>query len=373
MNLATHLSFEEQSAIVAQFSIVFVQFLNANGQAVKPLPAFAKDPETLLELYRWMVFVRTYDAKAIALQRTGLMSTYPSSLGQEAITIGIGYSLDKKDIFVPYYRDQGAMMMCGVKPAELFTYWGGDERGNNFSDPNLQQHLPICVPIATQLLHAAGIAFAIKIRKQTNAVLATCGDGGTSEGDFYESINFSGMHKLPIVYLINNNQWAISVPRNKQTAAATIAQKAIAAGFEGIQVDGNDIVAVIATIKSALEKAKQGGGPTLIEAITYRLADHTTADDAKRYVNPEDLQKAWQAEPILRLKRYLTHLGLWNEDKEKVLVEECTQEVAKAAQEYLNIKPQSPTAMLDYLYAKLPFAYQDQWDELSVQALPEKH
>lgn len=348
-------------SIVAQFSIEFIQFLNSEGEVTNTLPPFAHDSKTLLELYKRMVFTRVFDAKAVALQRTGLMSTYPSSLGQEAISIAIGHSLGKEDIFVPYYRDQGALMMRGVKGSEIFTYWGGNEQGNNYE---MCHDLPICVPIATQLLHAAGVAYAIKLRKQPHAVLTICGDGGTSEGDFYEAINFAGVCKLPLVFIVNNNQWAISVPRKKQTAVQTIAQKAIAAGFEGIQVDGNDVIALCDTIQKALLKGKQGLGPTLIEAVTYRLADHTTADDAKRYVDQNDLEKAKQLEPVVRLRHYLEKQGLWSDDKEAILLQECTKEVAAQVEEYQNEETQPPSSMLDYLYAKLPAAYRDQREEL---------
>jgi 2-oxoisovalerate dehydrogenase E1 component alpha subunit len=348
-------------SIVAQFSIEFIQFLNGNGEITNTLPLFAHDSKTLLKLYSRMVFTRAFDAKAVALQRTGLMSTYPSSLGQEAISIAIGHSLDKEDIFIPYYRDQGALLMRGVKGSEIFAYWGGDERGNNYA---ASHDLPICVPIATQLLHAAGVAYAIKLRKQSIAALTICGDGGTSEGDFYEAINFAGVCTLPLVFVVNSNQWAISVPRKKQTAAQTIAQKAIAAGFEGIQVDGNDVIALCDTIQKALLKAKQGLGPTLIEAVTYRLADHTTADDAKRYVDLDELEKAKQFEPIIRLRRYLEEQGLWSDHKEATLLQECTQEIAAQVEEYQNMETQQPSSMLSYLYAKLPAAYQDQWEEL---------
>lgn len=349
--------------IVAQFSIDYNQFIDTQGKVTQPLPEFAKNPQTLLILYRWMVFTRTFDAKAVALQRTGKMGTFPSSLGQEAVSIGIGHAMQPEDVFVPYYRDQGTAFLRGVKASEIFAYWGGDERGSDYSIGN--EDLPISVPIATQLLHAAGVAYAMHLRRQQRAVLTTVGDGGTSEGDFYEAINFAGDFNLPVVFVVNNNQWAISVPRHRQTHAVTIAQKAIAAGFEGKQVDGNDVIAVRDATAHALEKARQGGGPTLIEAITYRLCDHTTADDARRYVDKAELEQAWQEEPIGRLRRYLESQQLWNEEQDKKLQEECTQEIAEAVKIYEQMPPQSPTSMLDYLYEQLPSAYQAQWDELN--------
>ncbi len=352
---------------VAQFSIEYLQILNSEGKLTQPLPAFAQDPHTLIELYQHMVFTRLFDAKAVTLQRTGKMGTFPSSLGQEAIGAGIGHAMRPDDVFVPYYRDQGAMMKRGVSPAKIFAYWGGDERGSDFT-PNID--FPISVPIATQLLHACGAAYAIHLRKQSRAVLTTCGDGGTSEGDFYEAINFAGVFKIPLVFVVNNNQWAISVPRDHQTRAATIAQKAIAGGFEGIQVDGNDVIALSNIISTALEKARAGGGPTLIEAITYRLADHTTADDAKRYVKKADLDDAWRREPISRLRTYLESQNLWTEADEIKLQQTCSEKIRLAVEEYLNMPPQPTTAIIDYLYATLPTAYQEQREELSTQAIP---
>ncbi|HVV69428.1 MAG TPA: pyruvate dehydrogenase (acetyl-transferring) E1 component subunit alpha [Gammaproteobacteria bacterium] len=355
---------------VAQFSIEYIQFLNAEGKLTQPLPPFAQDPQVLLDMYRHMVFTRIFDAKAVTLQRTGKMGTFPSSLGQEAIAAGIAQVMHQEDLLVPYYRDQGIMMARGVKPAKIFAYWGGDERGSDFEPAH---DFPISVPIATQLLHACGAAYAISLRKQPRAVLTTCGDGGTSEGDFYEAINFAGVFKVPLVFVVNNNQWAISVPRNHQTGAVTIAQKAIAGGFEGIQVDGNDPLAVGDVVGKALDKARKGLGPTLVEAITYRLCDHTTADDAKRYVNKADLDNAWQCEPIARLRRYLESQQLWTENDEEKLQQQCAEEIALAVNEYLNLPPQPATAMLDYLYATLPEAYREQREELSTQAVPVGH
>jgi 2-oxoisovalerate dehydrogenase E1 component subunit alpha len=360
--LQTH-EMEYNMKTIAEFSIKYLEFLDANGQITQELPAFAKDPQTLHSLYRWMVLTRLGDAKAVAMQRTGKMGTYASSLGQEAVSVGMGHALKAEDVFVPYYRDQGAFLMRGIKFSSIYAYWGGDERGNSESFP--PEDFPICVPIGTQYLHAAGVAYAIKFRKQPRAVLTICGDGGTSEGDFYEGLNFAGAFQLPIVFVINNNQWAISEPRIKQTHTQTLAQKAIAAGFEGLQIDGNDVIAVSQSVSDALDKARQGSGPTLIEAVTYRLCDHTTADDAKRYIKKEDLENAWKLEPISRLKKYLESQDLWSSAQEEQLQAECTQEIAAAAEEYLNMPAQPNTAIIDYLYEKLPIAYIQQRKEIA--------
>src|SRR3990167_3052929 len=221
---------------VAQFTISFTQYLNAEGQVVHPLPAFAKDKKILLHLYKTMVLLRSFDAKAIALQRTGKLGTYASTLGQEAIGVALGHVMHQDDVLAPCYREYGAQIQRGVKFSEILLYWGGDERGNCFA--NNKQDLPIYVPIGTQLLNAAGVAYAFQYRDQPRVAVGVCGDGATSQGDFYEALNFSGVCNLPIVFLINNNQWAISVALDKQTKCKTLAQKAIAAGIPGEQVDG---------------------------------------------------------------------------------------------------------------------------------------
>lgn len=353
-----------KTTTVATFTVQYLQFLDANSHPTQPFPDFAT-PDYLLFLYRQMSLVRAIDNKAINLQRTGKMGTYPAARGQEAVGVGMGGAIQKTDVFVPYYRDQATFLMRGTPPAEFFSYWGGDERGCDYSNPDAKEDFPNCVPIACQLLHAAGVAFALKYRKQQRAVLTICGDGGTSKGDFYEALNIAGAWKLPMVFVINNNQWAISVARSVQTACQTLAQKAIAGGFEGLQVDGNDVIAVRYAVDHALQKARDGGGPTLIEAITYRLADHTTADDAKRYVPPDAIKTAWEAEPIARLGYYLESEGLWSKEKEAELQKELADVVEKAVQDYVNVSPQKPTAMFDYLYAKLPSALQSQYDEVA--------
>lgn len=342
---------------VATFSIDYLQILNEQGELQGKLPEFAS-PQVLIDLYKMMVQLRAYDTKAIALQRTGKMGTYASTLGQEAISTAIGHAMRPEDVLVPFYRDYGAQLQRGVKMSEIYNYWGGDERGSCFQ--NNKEDLPISVPIASQCLHAAGVATAFKIRNQPRVAVVSCGDGGTSEGDFYEAMNVSGVWDLPVVFIVNNNQWAISVPLSKQTKAQTIAQKAIAAGFEGVQVDGNDVIAVHDAMNRALDKARKGGGPTLIEALSYRLCDHTTADDAGRYRSKEELESAWRKEPIERLQKYLFSTGAWDEQKEKELQAECSQRVDVAVQEYAEQGVQSIDTIFDYHYAHWPEALIEQ-------------
>lgn len=351
-----------QSSTVAHFSIKKLQFLNEQAQATQALPGFAEDPSALIELYKGMVLTRCFDTKAVNLQRTGKLGTFPSSLGQEAIMVGTGKALQANDVFCPYYRDQGTLIQRGIALSKILSYWGGDERGSDFNAS--REDLPVCVPIATQLLHAAGVAYAIKLRRQPRAVATMIGDGGTSKGDFFEALNVSGVWHLPLVIIINNNQWAISAPNHVQTVTETLAQKAIAAGIEGIQVDGNDVIAVQAAVSDALIKARTGGGATLIEALSYRLCDHTTADDATRYGDKAALEKAWEIEPIARLRTYLHAQNLWDKEKEFALQKECTATVEAAVAEYLATPPQALTSMLDYLYEELPDALQEQRDIL---------
>lgn len=338
--------------IVAHFDIEYIQYLDADSQLIPDAPAIAQNQEELLKLYRLMVLLRVFDTKAIALQRTGKMGTYASTLGQEAVGVALGSIMDPDDVLCPDYRSYGTQIQRGVALSEILCYWGGNEQGSFFAN-NLKD-FPISVPIGTQCLHAAGVAAAIKYRHQNRVAVSICGDGGTSEGDFYEAINIAGAWKLPVVFVVNNNQWAISLPRSAQTATQTLAQKAIAGGFEGIQVDGNDIIALHETFRRAINKARNGEGPTLVEAVTYRLCDHTTADDANRYRSVEELKEAWQKEPIKRLRNYLVQQGYWGPEQEEHLVKECQQSVENIVADYLNLKPAPVTDMFDYHYATLP-------------------
>jgi 2-oxoisovalerate dehydrogenase E1 component alpha subunit len=319
---------------------------------VAPPPGFAQDGSDLLPLYRAMVLTRTFDEKAVALQRTGRLGTYPSSLGQEAVTVGVGSAMRPDDVLLPSFREQGAQLWRGVGMAELLLYWGGDERGSDFAGP--REDFPICIPVASHAPHAAGVALAFKLRGEARAAVCVMGDGGTSKGDFYEALNLAGVWRLPVVFVINNNQWAISVPRTAQTAAETLAQKGIAAGVEGIQVDGNDVIAVRDTVEQALTKARSGGGSTLIEALTYRLGDHTTADDASRYRDDTAVAEHWKDEPIGRLRRHLTQLGAWTRDDEERLFADCRVRVEQAVADYLAMPPEGPAAMFDHVYGALP-------------------
>ena len=338
--------------VVAHFEVTHTRFLDPHGAETQPLPAFARDPRALIPLYRNMVLTRSYDARAVALQRTGQLGTVASSLGQEAVGTGIAAAMRPEDVLVPSYREAGAQLLRGVRMVELLRYWAGDEAGSDFRGP--REDFPICVPIATQVCHAVGVAAAFHLRGQARAVVCAFGDGASSKGDFYEAINLAGVWRLPVVFVCADNQYAISVPRSRQSGAETLAQKAIAAGFEGLQVDGNDVIAVRHAAEQALERARGGGGPTLIEAVTYRLTDHTTADDAKRYRSEQEVSEHWACEPLSRLRAWLVAKGVWGKEDEEALILECSQEVQAAADEYLALPPPPPEAMFDRLYATLP-------------------
>lgn len=335
-----------------QVQVPFNRFLDRDGTAVGELPAFARDRATLIALYRAMVLTRSFDAKAIALQRTGRLGTYASSLGQEAVAVGVGSAMRPDDVLLPSFREHGAQLWRGVSLVEILLYWGGDERGSAFAGP--RQDFPICVPVGSQVPHAAGVALAFKLRRELRAAVCVFGDGATSKGDFYEALNLAGVWRLPAVFVVNNNAWAISVPRAAQTAAATLAQKAVAAGMPGEQVDGNDVIAVCDAVERALTRARAGDGPTLIEALTYRLSDHTTADDASRYRDDAEVSTHWREEPIARLRAYLANVAGWDKAAEESLLAECAAAVENAANDYLSLPPQPPTAMFDHLYARLP-------------------
>lgn len=344
---------------VASFNIDYLQYLTPDGELTQGRePAIASNFEHLKSIYELMTLVRTFDAKAVALQRTGKLGTYASSLGHEAVHAAIGTAMEESDVFAPMYREYAAQIQRGVKMSEILLYWGGDERGSNFSGP--KHDFPLCVPIATQCMHAAGAALSFKLRKQQRAAVTVVGDGGSSKGDFLEAINAASAFELPMVLMIVNNQWAISVPRKKQSSGRTLAQKGIAGGLPCIQVDGNDYLACYTAIKSALKRAKDGKGASVIEAVTYRLSDHTTADDASRYRPNEEVESARQYEPLIRMKAYLMNRGQWNEQLEQQLQERCKQQVDQAVEEYLTIAAPQVSDMFDYMYAELPHDLEQQ-------------
>lgn len=349
-----------------------IRFLDPEGRIAQPLPPFARDTRVLVSLYRLMAQIRAFDHKAIALQRTGQIGTYASCLGQEAVGAGIGTVMRREDVLLPTYRQYAAQIRRGVTMAELLAYWGGDERGMAFFQGGAPAHdFPMCVPIASHVPHAVGVACAFRLRREPRVAVCVMGDGATSKGDFYEAINAAGLWQLPAVFIVENNGWAISVPVSRQTRAETLAQKAIAAGIPGLQVDGNDVIAVCHVTGEAIERARGGGGPTLIEALTYRLGDHTTADDSSRYRDAAEVEAWRRNDPIARLRGYLCANGQWTDEAQNALDVECAAAVEHAAQTYLDMPPQPPQSMFEHLHAKPVAAYAEQAAELAARGQPD--
>ena len=350
--------------LAASLEIPYFQFLDPDGQLSADAPADLADPSFLLSYFRKMVACRAFDTKAIALQRTGKLGTYASSLGHEATHVGMGAFLQDEDCFAPSYREHGTLFERGVQAREILLYWGGDERGSDFA--HAPHDFPMCVPISTQMLHAAGVALSYKLRGMPQVAMSSCGDGGSSKTDFYAAVNSAGAYKLPLVLCIVNNGWAISVPRSAQTGAGTLAQKGLAGGLYSAQVDGNDLIAVLYACREAIDRARRGEGATLLEFMTYRLHDHTTADDARRYRAAEEVEAAWKVEPFIRLRKYLTANGLWSDEQEQELIAQTNEWVAAEIDAYLQTPMPPVSAMFDYLYGDMPSEVLEQ-RELAMQ------
>lgn len=318
------------------------------GEGGKPVLS----DEEVRELYEYMCKCRALDEIAFKLQRSGRMGTYPQNKGQEAAAIGAGYAAKRGvDWLVPCYRENAALWMHGLPMHYIFLHWMGDERGNQIPEGVFQN--PLCIPIGTQMLHATGIAWAFKMRKEPRVAITFFGDGATSEGDFHEAMNFASAFQVPCVFFCQNNQWAISVPREQQMNSETVAQKAIAYGMPTTQVDGNDLFAVYKASKEAIERARAGGGPSFIEAVTYRLGDHTTADDARRYRDPAEVEAWMGKDPMIRLKKYLVAKGIWNDEKQRELDQAAKDNAQKVVDEAFNIAKPAVADMFDYTYATI--------------------
>jgi len=346
------------TTISARFDIPYTRFLDPDGKASGALPDFASDREAVLGMYRAMLLTRTFDSRAVALQRTGRLGTYASSLGQEAIPVGIASAMLPEDVLLPSFREHGAQLMRGVTLLELLQYWGGDERGSCFGAQ--PRDFPACITVGGHATHAVGAAQALRYRGEHAAVVCVFGDGASSKGDVYEALNIAGAWRSPVVFVINNNQWAISVPREAQSAARTLAQKAIAAGIGGEQVDGNDVFAVRHALSVALQRARDGGGAHLVEAISYRLGDHTTADDASRYRDDAEVSPHWKEDPLTRLRAWIEHNWNWSRDQEQQLQHECSRLVEEATQSWLALAPAPASSIFEHLYARLPAALEPQ-------------
>jgi pyruvate dehydrogenase E1 component alpha subunit len=323
----------------------------------------ALDAEAVRGLYRDMVLMRTFDDKALKLQRQGRMGTWPPIKGQEAVQAGVALAMRENDWLIPAFREHGIMALRGVPLHLIYAYWAGDERGSCF--PDGVRCFPVAVPVGSQWQHGAGVGLSLKLRGEDAVAVTLGGDGSTSEGDFHEALNCAGVLGVQTVFVIQNNQWAISVPLHQQTASETLAQKAHAYGIPGIQVDGNDVFAVFAAATEAIERARRGDGPSLVEAVTYRLGDHTTADDASRYRKDDEL-KEWEGrDPILRLRRYMERLKQWDDDQEAVLLEEALAWVDSQVKALEEMAPQPPEEIFGSMYAEMPPHLTEQMSQLA--------
>lgn len=332
---------------IAEFSMERLEILSPDGKADEGLMPELKEKD-ILELYRAMVLTRLFDSKAISLQRQGRIGTYGSSLGQEASIIGSAYALRKADWLVPSFREVGAMLLRGVPLHEMFQYWRGEERGS--AHMAKLRVLPVAIPVSTQILHAVGIGWAMRKRGENAIALTYFGDGATSKGDFYEAINLAGVFKAQVVFWCQNNQYAISLPVARQTAAGSLAQKAVAAGIRCLQVDGNDIFACYAAARQAITDARTGK-PTLIESHTYRRADHTTSDDALRYRDEKEVKGWEQKDPIDRLERYMRQKGMLDDTVKDELMKKEEEKVKKAVSRFEDC-PLDPEDIFRFTYAE---------------------
>ena len=288
--------------------------------------------EDLLRLYELMCFSREWDHRRLKLQRQGRIGTFAPAHGQEAAQAGSIYCTTDDDWFCPSFRESVCFFHRGADPVDDLLYAAGFEEGMNI--PDGAKITPICIPIGTQYTHALGVGWAEKKDGTRNVAITYGGEGSTSEGDTHEAMNMAGVLRAPVVFVIQNNQWAISVPRHKQTRSETIAQKALAYGFPCIQVDGNDLLAMIVATREAVERARDGGGPTLIEAVTFRMNVHTTADDPKKY-RSQDVEAEWaQKDPIDRVRKYLTKKRWWNQTREEEMQKRITQRIDQAITDF---------------------------------------
>jgi pyruvate dehydrogenase E1 component alpha subunit len=345
------------------YHVDYLSILDEHGNLDKELepdlPA-----ELLLKLLRFMMLGRRFDERMLDLQRQGRIGTFGPIKGQEASQLGAVAALRDSDWMVPAFREAAAEMWRGKAPESFLLYYGGFDEGSRVEET--RNDLPISIPVGSQTLHAVGIAYAIKYREQDQVVMTFFGDGATSEGDFHEAMNFAGVFQVPVVFVCQNNHWAISIPRSKQTRSKTLAQKALAYGMPGIQVDGNDVLAVHAAAREAVERARSGGGPTMIETVTYRLAMHTTADDPKRYRSDKEVEEWLKRDPIPRFQNYLVARGLLSEATIAALEAEIKTQIQEAVDRYeQRVKAEAdPLDMFAHHFAELTPNLQEQMAEL---------
>lgn len=353
--------------------IEYMEILDEKANVDKELEPKLSD-EMLLKMYRYMLLGRRADERMLKMQRQGRLGTFPQASGHEAISLGSVININEEDWHVPAYRELAGMLYRGWPLEKIIMAWNGYEEGS--SPPEKTNDLPMCVPLASQLLHAAGIGMAMKLQGDKKVVMTYFGDGAASEGDAHEALNFASVYQAPVVFICLNNQYAISVPLEKQMNCDTIAQRAIAYGMPGIRVDGNDVLAVYQATKEAVERARAGEGPTLIEALTYRITPHTTADDPTKYRTKEEQEEWIDKEPLIRFAKYLKNKGIVTDKVLQELEEEIDIEVKAAVKraEELSASDElmDPLRMFDYLYKDMPVHLEEQREELSQHIEREK-
>lgn len=333
--------------------IEYLSILSESGELDRTLEPDIPD-DLLLKLFRTMLLARKFDERLLNLQRQGRIGTFPPISGQEASQLGAAAVLRPADWFVPAFRETAAEIWRGRSLESVILYNNGFNEGVDI--PKGSNDLPISVPVGSQIIHAVGLGWAARYRQTDDVAMAFFGDGATSEGDFHEGLNFAGVFQAPAIFVCQNNHWAISLPRSKQTRSKTLAQKALAYGMPGIQVDGNDILAVYAAAREAVDRARSGGGPTLIECVTYRMAVHTTADDPKRYRTEEEVEQWKKRDPITRFQNYLMDKGVISEDKIAGLDAEVVEEIQSAidrAEEQMKTLG-DPIDMFKHTCAQIP-------------------
>jgi pyruvate dehydrogenase E1 component alpha subunit len=348
--------------------IDYMSILDENAQLDSSLEPKLSNEE-LMTIYRFMLLARRADERMLMMQRQGRLGTFPQASGHEAISMGAVLAINSSDWHVPAYRELAGMLYRGWTLEHFFLYWNGFEEGAKV--PDGVNDLPMCVPIASQLLHATGIGMAMNIKKEKQVVLTFFGDGASSEGDCHEAMNFASVFQAPVVFVCLNNQYAISVPISRQMHSETVVQRAIAYDMPGIKVDGNDALAVYAATKEAVDRARNGGGPSLIEALTYRLIPHTTADDPKKYQSAEEFKLWSEREPLKRFRQYLMAKNLLTVEEDTRLETELESQIRAAVQNAENMVKRdelaNPLNMFDFLYQDMPQNLQIQREELNAQ------
>ena len=327
----------------------------------------------LIELFRWLVLLRTFDTRAIALQRQGRIGTYALYYGEEGTQAGALYACEDRDWVFPSYRQNAIGILRGVPAATVLGWWRGFGGEHGFWNSREHRVAPICVPIATHLPHAVGLAWAAKIRKDTTASVSWFGDGATSEGDFHEAMNFAAVFKVATVFFCVNNQWAISTPIRRQMATPTIVEKAAAYGMPGVRVDGFDPLACWKATRDALERGRAGEGPTLIEAYCYRLGAHGTADDPKLYRDETEVERWKPLEPVGRMAGFLQRQGLLDDSAREQIVQEAKESIAASVKEMEAIEQPDRDILFEHVYAsERPWTFDEGLEELSsVERPPE--